>query len=51
MDLDRRNELSKKTIVATVMSNIGLQLMTERLGMTLVRTAVGDRYVLEQMLQ
>ncbi len=51
MDLDRRNELSKKTIVATVMSNIGLQLMTKRFGMTLVRTAVGDRYVLEHMLQ
>ncbi len=33
------------------MSNISLQLMTKRFGMTLVRTAVGDRYVLEHMLQ
>jgi phosphoglucosamine mutase len=37
------------TIVATVMSNIGLERALEREGIRLVRTAVGDRYVLETM--
>ncbi len=50
-DLDRRGKLAQKTIVATVMSNFGLEKMAEREGYRLVRTAVGDRYVLEQMLK
>lgn len=50
-DMDRAGKLAKKTIVATVMSNFGLEKMAEREGFTLVRTAVGDRYVLEHMLQ
>lgn len=41
--------LSKKGIVATVMSNLGLERYLTTLGLTLVRTAVGDRYVSEQM--
>ncbi|MBF0323617.1 phosphoglucosamine mutase [Magnetospirillum moscoviense] len=36
-------------IVATVMSNMGLEKYLERQGLTLFRTAVGDRYVLERM--
>lgn len=48
--LDRRGQLRHKTIVATVMSNLGLERMTEANGYTLVRAAVGDRYVLERML-
>lgn len=36
-------------VVATVMSNLGLERYLERLGIALVRTAVGDRYVLEAM--
>lgn len=51
MDLDRLGKLKERTVVATVMSNIGLELMAEREGMSLVRTAVGDRYVLEHMLK
>jgi phosphoglucosamine mutase len=36
-------------VVATVMSNLGLERHLDRLGLKLVRTAVGDRYVLEAM--
>src|SRR3954447_328224 len=42
--------LAKPGIVATVMSNLGLERFLEGLGLELVRTPVGDRYVLEQML-
>ena len=41
--------LSKPGIVATVMSNLGLERYLESRGLHLVRTAVGDRYVLEHM--
>jgi phosphoglucosamine mutase len=49
--MDRRGKLAGKTIVATVMSNFGLEKMAEREGYRLLRTAVGDRNVLEQMLR
>ena len=39
-----------KAVVATHMSNLGLQLALEAAGIGLIRTAVGDRYVLERML-
>lgn len=41
--------LSKPGLVATVMSNLGLERHLASLGLTLERTAVGDRYVLERM--
>ncbi|MFF3272984.1 phosphoglucosamine mutase [Streptomyces chrestomyceticus] len=41
--------LRKDTVVATVMSNLGFKLAMEREGLTFVQTAVGDRYVLEEM--
>jgi phosphoglucosamine mutase len=41
--------LAKPGIVATVMSNLGLQRYLEGLGLSLARTPVGDRYVLEYM--
>ncbi len=41
--------LKKNTIVATVMSNLGFFLMGEREGITIEKTKVGDRYVLERM--
>ncbi|MFD8546464.1 phosphoglucosamine mutase [Streptomyces sp. NPDC059649] len=41
--------LRKNTVVATVMSNLGFKLAMEREGIDLVQTAVGDRYVLEEM--
>ena len=42
--------LARPGIVATVMSNLGLERFLEAQGLELVRTPVGDRYVLEQML-
>jgi phosphoglucosamine mutase len=41
--------LSQPGIVATIMSNLGLERHLQGLGMSLARTAVGDRYVLEYM--
>ncbi|MEU2308595.1 phosphoglucosamine mutase [Streptomyces misionensis] len=44
-----RSELRADTVVATVMSNLGFKLAMEKVGVRLVQTAVGDRYVLEEM--
>ncbi|MDX3454398.1 phosphoglucosamine mutase [Streptomyces sp. ME02-8801-2C] len=44
-----RGVLRADTVVATVMSNLGFKLAMEREGLSLVQTAVGDRYVLEEM--
>jgi phosphoglucosamine mutase len=44
-----RGQLAKRTLVATVMSNIGLERALGAAGGRLVRTAVGDRYVVEEM--
>ncbi|MFD8675469.1 phosphoglucosamine mutase [Streptomyces seoulensis] len=44
-----RSALPADTVVATVMSNLGFKLAMERAGIRLVQTAVGDRYVLEEM--
>ncbi|MBN2498711.1 MAG: phosphoglucosamine mutase [Deltaproteobacteria bacterium] len=41
--------LRKKTVVSTVMSNLGLERALERMGIRLLRTVVGDRYVVEAM--
>ncbi len=48
-DLHSRGELAKATVVATVMSNIGLEKALAKHGITLLRAPVGDRYVLERM--
>jgi len=45
----RRGKLSAGGIVATVMSNLGLERYLKSLGLTLTRTPVGDRYVVEHM--
>lgn len=50
INMVRRGRLQKNTLVATVMSNGGLDLLGEKQGFRLRRTAVGDRYVLEEML-
>ncbi|MBI5571931.1 MAG: phosphoglucosamine mutase [Desulfomonile tiedjei] len=50
-DMMVRGLLQKNTLVATVMSNIGLEIAMREMGGTLVRTPVGDRYVVEHMRQ
>ncbi len=42
--------LRQNTLVATVMSNMGLEIALERMGGRVVRTRVGDRYVVEHMV-
>ena len=49
LDLLQRRALPKKTIVATVMSNMGLEQAIAGAGGRVVRTRVGDRYVVEEM--
>ena len=49
--LQREGRLRGDTIVATVMSNIGLELALKPLKIGLVRTSVGDKYVMEEMLK
>ena len=47
--LKAQGKLRENTLVGTVMSNLGLQAFCDREGIKLVKTAVGDRYVLEAM--
>jgi phosphoglucosamine mutase len=48
-DMIQKGELRKNTLVATVMSNVGLEQCMKSMGGSLVRTDVGDRYVVEKM--
>ncbi|GCD53811.1 phosphoglucosamine mutase [Acetobacter pasteurianus] len=47
----REGRLMGNSVVATVMSNMGLERFLENLGLSLERTTVGDRYVVERMLE
>ena len=49
--LRKHGKLAKDTIVATVMSNLGLNKYAEKENLQFVQTKVGDRYVLEEMLK
>lgn len=51
LDLFERGLLKHDTLVATVMTNLGLELAMKQKGIRLVRTTVGDRYVVEAMLK
>lgn len=50
LELKKNGKLKDNTIVVTVMSNMGLDIAAKREGLNLVKTKVGDRYVLEKML-
>jgi phosphoglucosamine mutase len=49
--LKNHGRLNRDTVVATVMSNLGLEVALQTAGIKLVRTAVGDKYVLEELLK
>jgi phosphoglucosamine mutase len=49
-EMHATNRLRHGTIVATVMSNLGLELCLQERGIRMVRSGVGDRYVVEEML-
>jgi len=49
--LQEKGKLKNNTLVATIMSNLGLNKFAEENGLNLKQTSVGDRYVLEEMLK
>ena len=51
LKLKEEGKLKDDTVVGTVMSNIGFHKAAQELGMKTFATAVGDRYVLEKMVE
>lgn len=51
LDMKEQAQLRENTIVVTVMSNLGLDIMARNNDLKLAKTKVGDRYVLEEMLR
>jgi phosphoglucosamine mutase len=51
LELLSHDRLNQKTVVTTVMSNMGLEKSIERAGGRVIRTRVGDRYVVEEMVR
>jgi phosphoglucosamine mutase len=49
LSLKAKGELARNTLVATVMSNLGLRIAMKDAGIEMIETKVGDRYVLEQI--
>ena len=49
IDMLKRNALKQNTVVATVMSNMGLDIALSKAGGKVIKTDVGDRYVVEEM--
>lgn len=49
LDMIQKGTLAQKTVVATVMSNLGLDIALRKAGGQVVKTDVGDRYVVEEM--
>lgn len=49
VDMDARGDLKKSTVVATVMTNLGLEKYFKKNSIKLLRAKVGDRYVVEKM--
>ena len=51
IDYQQRGQLRESTLVATIMSNFGLDETLQTHGISVLRTRVGDRYVIEQMMK
>lgn len=51
LDMKRDGVLKNDTLVTTIMSNAGLEAAMQEAGIKVIRTAVGDRYVLEEMMR
>jgi phosphoglucosamine mutase len=49
LSLKAKGELARNTLVATVMSNLGLRIAMKEAGIDMIETKVGDRYVLEEI--
>lgn len=49
--MKQNRRLKSDAVVTTSMSNIGLEIALKKMGLTLVRTKVGDKYVLEKMME
>lgn len=49
--LKENNKLNNDTVVGTIMTNMGLDIYLKEMGIKIVKTTVGDRYVLEEMLK
>jgi phosphoglucosamine mutase len=50
-DLQGRGKLAESTVVATTMSNMGVEIALKKAGIRMLRANVGDKYVLEEMLK
>ncbi len=50
-EMAKQGTLRNNTVVGTVMTNLGLEKFLEKKGIKLIRSAVGDRYVLEEMIR
>ncbi len=50
-NLKKHNKLKNNTVVATVMSNIGFEIAMNEYGCKVIKSKVGDRYVLEEMIK
>jgi phosphoglucosamine mutase len=49
LDMKRRGKLKDDTVVVTVMTNIGFDIAMKKAGVKVIKTQVGDRYVVEEM--
>ncbi len=50
-DMQARGKLARNTVVATTMSNMGVEIALKKSGIAMLRANVGDKYVLEEMLK
>jgi phosphoglucosamine mutase len=49
IDMKRRGKLKNDTVVVTVMANIGFEMAMKKAGINVIKTQVGDRYVIDEM--